>query len=211
MRNFLKEFKEFISRGNVVDLAVAVIIGAAFGAIVTALTNQIIMPLVNWVLALCGGKAGLESAYTILSAAYDENGLLDLTKSIYINWGAFISAIINFIIIALTVFTIVKIYNSAHSRVNKVKAKIKEENKKEIREEKKAAKLQAKKEGRPYKEVWKEHLENKKKTAEEEEKKIAEEQARIEAEEREKNPTQEDLLKQIRELLKENLELKSKK
>ncbi|MCQ2564650.1 MAG: MscL family protein, partial [Clostridia bacterium] len=51
MKKFFKEFKEFISRGNVVDLSVAVIIGAAFSAIVTALTDKIIMPLVNWVIA----------------------------------------------------------------------------------------------------------------------------------------------------------------
>ena len=207
MRNFFKEFKEFIARGNVVDLAIAVIIGAAFGAIVTALTNQIIMPLVNWVLALCGGSKGLESAYTILSAVYDEVGELDLTKSIYINWGAFISAIINFLIIALTVFCIVKLINKANKGFKKVSKTIASENNKDVRAEKKAVKLQAKQENRPFKEAWKEHLENKKKEAE----KAAEEQAKKEAEEKANNPTQEELLKQIKELLKENLELKSKK
>ena len=55
---FVKEFKEFAMRGNVVDMAVGVIIGGAFSAIVTALTNQIIMPLVNWVLSICVGKDG---------------------------------------------------------------------------------------------------------------------------------------------------------
>ena len=211
MRDFLKEFKEFISRGNVVDLAIAVIIGAAFGAIVTALTNQIIMPLVNWVLALCGGKEGLESAYTILSAAYDENGLLDLTKSIYIDWGAFISAIINFLIIAFTVFCIVKIINKANKGLKKAGSNLKEQNSKEVREEKKAAKLQAKQENRSYKEVLNERKEQKKKEAEEKAKLEAEEKAKKEAEEKANNPTQEELLKQIKELLKENLELKNKK
>ena len=209
MKNFFKEFKEFISRGNVVDLAIAVIIGAAFGAIVTALTNQIIMPLVNWVLALCGGKEGLESAYTILSAGYDENGLLDLTKSIYIDWGAFISAIINFLIIAFTVFTLVKIINKANKSLRKASSSLIENNKKDVREERKAVREKAKQENRPYREVWKEHVENKKKLEEELSKKQAEEQAQKEAEEKLNNPTQEELLKQIKDLLQENL--KSKK
>ena len=103
MKNFIKEFKEFISRGNIIDLAVAVIIGGAFSAIVTALTQQIIMPLVNWALAAVGGKEGLESAYTILSPGYTD-GVLDLTKSIYIDWGAFISAILNIFITLALVF-----------------------------------------------------------------------------------------------------------
>ena len=108
MKKFFKEFKEFISRGNVVDLSVAVIIGAAFSAIVTALTDKIIMPLVNWVIALCGGKNGLESAYTILSKGYDADGNFSLANSIYIDWGALIAAILNFFIIAFVIFLIIK-------------------------------------------------------------------------------------------------------
>ena len=118
MKNFWKEFKAFISRGNIVDLAVAVIIGGAFSAIVTALTNKIIMPLVNWILAVCGGAEGLESAYTILSPGYTD-GVLDLTKSIYIDWGAFIAAILNFLIIAFTIFTMLKIMMSAQGLIKK--------------------------------------------------------------------------------------------
>ena len=120
MRKFWKDFKAFISRGNIVDLAVAVIIGGAFSAIVTALTSKIIMPLVNWVLAVCGGDKGLESAYTILSPGYADDGVtLDLSKSIYIDWGAFIASIINFIIIALTIFIILKIMMSAQGLIKK--------------------------------------------------------------------------------------------
>ncbi len=142
MKKFFKEFKEFISRGNIVDLAIAVIIGGAFSAIVTALTNKIIMPLVNWVLALCVGSQGLEAAYTILSPAYQidpatgnyvvdaaGNKVLDLAASIYIDWGAFIAAIINFLIIAMTLFLIVKTINASKRGVDKfhngVKDKIK--------------------------------------------------------------------------------------
>lgn len=105
MRKFFKDFKAFISRGNIVDLAVGVIIGGAFSAIVTALTNKIIMPLINW--ALSAGGNGLESAYTFLKKVYTD-GELDLTKSIYIDWGAFITSIIDFILIALVLFIILK-------------------------------------------------------------------------------------------------------
>ena len=111
MRKFFKEFKAFISRGNIVDLAVAVIIGGAFSAIVTAFTNKIIMPCINWILSL--GGDGLTSAYTFLKPVYETGAdgvpltdaagklIYDLDKSIYIDWGAFITAIINFLIIAL--------------------------------------------------------------------------------------------------------------
>ena len=98
MKKFFKEFKTFISRGNIVDMAVGVIIGSAFSAIATALTNKIIMPLINLLLSI-GGENGLEKAYTFLKKVYDVNGELDLTKSIYVDWGAFITAIINFFII----------------------------------------------------------------------------------------------------------------
>ena len=119
MNKFYKEFKAFISRGNVIDLAVAVIIGGAFSAIVTALTNKIIMPLINWVLALIGGQDGLSSAYTFLSKAYDTEGNIDLANSIYIDWGAFITAIIDFLLIALVLFTIIKIFNASRQQFKK--------------------------------------------------------------------------------------------
>ena len=151
MKNFFKEFKEFISRGNIVDLSVAVIIGGAFSAIVTALTNQIIMPLVNWILALCGGKEGLESAYTILSAGYTD-GELDLTKSIYIDWGAFISAILNFLIIAFTLFLIVRLINRSRKRVNALHSAVKKQANREELNRKKAARARAKEKKISYKE-----------------------------------------------------------
>lgn len=118
MKKFFAEFKTFISRGNVMDMAVGMIIGSAFTAIVTALSNGILKPLINWIIALCSGgnKDALASAYTILSAAYtiDANGnkVLDLANSIYIDWGALISAIINFLLIAFVLFLIVKTFNS---------------------------------------------------------------------------------------------------
>ena len=197
MRSFFKEFKEFIKKGNVLDLAVAVIIGGAFSAIVTALTNKVIMPLVSWVLAMCGGKEGFEGAITILSRVEDAEGNLDLTQSIYIDWGAFISAILNFLIIALTVFIIVKTFNASKRRMNEVHSKVKSSNAKELKAEKKMIKAKAKEEGRPFDEVWAEYQEQKQKEAEA----LEEENKRKEEEERKNNPTQEELLKDIRELL----------
>ena len=114
MKKFFAEFKAFISRGNVMDMAVGVIIGGAFSAIVTALTNNILMPVINWVLAAIVGKDGLAGAVTILSGSAD-----DLANAIYIDWGAFISAIINFLLIALVLFLIIKAINSVHAGVKK--------------------------------------------------------------------------------------------
>lgn len=117
VKTFFGDFKKFISKGNVIDLAVGVIIGSSFSAIVTSLTNKIIMPFINFLLSLGGN--GLESAYTFLKIVYDSEGAIDLTKSIYIDWGAFITAILNFFIIAFVLFMIVRIFMKARGFVNK--------------------------------------------------------------------------------------------
>lgn len=122
-KGFFAEFKEFISRGSVIDLAVGIIIGGAFTAIVTALTGHILTPLINWLLAAIVGDKGLESARTMLSAQYDTNGDIDWGSSIYIDWGAFVSAIINFILIAFVLFVIVKSINKAKEAKAKLEAK----------------------------------------------------------------------------------------
>ena len=161
MKKMFKEFKEFISRGNVMDMAVGVIIGGAFSGIVTALTDKIIMPLVNFVLAKTGGAEGLESAYTILSAGYTD-GKLDLEKSIYINWGALIAAVLNFLIIALVIFLIVKAFNASRKKLQERAEVV---TKADLRKEREEVKAKAEKEGRKFKEVWKEHEEAKAKAA----------------------------------------------
>lgn len=110
MKKFFREFKEFISRGNILDLAVGMIIGAAFTAIVTALANHILQPLINLAIVKMLGSDGLDKAITMLSEGIDPaTGLVSLEYSIYIDWGAFISAIINFILIALVLFCIIKL------------------------------------------------------------------------------------------------------
>ena len=124
MKKFFGEFKKFITRGNVVDMAVGGIVGGAFTAIVNGLSNFVLKPLINWVLFLVLGKDSLSEIYTILEPAYktepilDENGIevgvrqvLDLTQSIYIDWGSLISAIINFFLIAFVLFVIVRAVN----------------------------------------------------------------------------------------------------
>lgn len=199
---FFKEFKEFIARGNVVDLAVAVIIGGAFGAIVTAFTNKIIMPIVNLVLSV--GGDGISSAYTFLKTAYLEDGAtIDLANSIYIDWGAFITAVIDFLIIALVVFTIVKILNISSKKLKAMEDAAKNLPLKERKELWTKAKAQAKDSEKKAKEIYASLLIER----ENDIKQKAEEDARIEAEkelaERLANPTQEDLLKEIRDLLKE--------
>ena len=215
MKKFFGEFKKFITRGNILDLAVGVIVGGAFTAIVTSLTNNIIRPLINWIIALVGGKEGLSAVYTFLSKAYtvdaEGNTIIDLANSIYIDWGLFITAIIDFFIIAFVVFLIIKAVNKARVALDELNDKLEAQTKKEYRAERKAVKAQAKAEGRKFKLVWNEHLEEKKRLAEEKAKADAEEKARIEMEAKLNNPTEQELLKQIRDLLMENKKLKKSK
>ncbi|MDE6723478.1 MAG: large conductance mechanosensitive channel protein MscL, partial [Eubacterium sp.] len=108
MKKFFKEFKEFISKGNVLDLAVGVIIGGAFSTIVTSLTDNIINPLIN-----CIGGAEIQ-------------GRIHLIGDNYIDYGAFISSVINFLIMAFIIFCIVKAVNKAmtlgHKKEEKAEA-----------------------------------------------------------------------------------------
>src|SRR6266853_2705796 len=106
----LKEFKDFMARGNVVDLAVAVIIGAAFGKIITSLVEGVIMPPIG----LLFGKVDFASLFYILNHAKgDPVSLADAkAKGIpVVAYGAFINDIINFLIIALVIFLLVKTVN----------------------------------------------------------------------------------------------------
>ena len=201
MRKFFREFGEFISRGNVIDLAVAVIIGSAFTAIVTALTSKIIMPLINWLIVAIGGKNGLASAYTILSPGYTD-GELDLAKSIYIDWGAFISAIINFLLIALVLFIIIKTINFSRERIEIMNGTIKKLSKKEVRTEIRRIKKEAKEKKVPFRKLWKEYIEEKERIKEEEKKKKEEEEKSKKLEEEKKANEQTYILREIRDLLK---------
>ena len=134
MKKFAEEFKKFIMRGNVVDMAVGVIIGSAFTAIVNGLSNFILKPLINYFLYLIFGAESLSDIHTYLKLVMKEEEILndlgevvgtvsvpDLTQSIYIDWGAFVSAVLNFFIIAIVLFSIVKIVNKVredHKELN---------------------------------------------------------------------------------------------
>lgn len=213
MKKIVGEFKTFITRGNVVDMAVGVIVGGAFTGVVNGLSNFILKPIINWLLALVLGKDGLSGAITMLSPAWttvdklDENGevimengvalterVWDLANSIYIDWGAFISAIINFFLIATVLFTIVKIINTVRASHDKMTNFVM--NGKVTKEEKKEMKAQ----GLNFRSEADVEAYRAQKQAEAE--KAAKEAEEAAALERLNNPTTEDLLKDIRELLK---------
>lgn len=194
MKKFFEEFKKFITRGNVIDMSVGVIVGGAFTSIVNGLSNYILKPIINWILALVLGSDSLSGIYTYLKEVkvkeVDANGVAtgnmvtDLTQSIYIDWGAFINAIINFLLIAIVLFTIVKVMNAladSQKRMQDMKLRI------QFKQEK----------------GWKLNRREKAFLIKEEQ----EEKERLAKEEAEKNApkplTTEDLLVEIRDLLKD--------
>lgn len=113
MKSFMKEFKEFISRGNVMDMAVGVIIGGAFTAIVTSLVNDILMPIIS----LITGGLDLSSLSIKLS---------DAEEAASLNYGAFIQAIIDFLLIAVVIFIIIKSLNKFAKKKEEAPATTKE-------------------------------------------------------------------------------------
>ncbi len=109
----VSEFREFISKGNVMDLAVGVIIGGAFGGIVTSLTNDIIMPIVG---AIFGGF-DFSNYFLPLSSAVNAPALVDARKQgAVLAYGNFITVILNFLILAFIIFLIVKAMNELRRR-----------------------------------------------------------------------------------------------
>ena len=103
--SFFADFKKFISKGNIIDLSVAVVIGAAFNKIVSSLVNDIIMPLISLV---TGGASVTDWKWVIKEATYDAAGML-LTAETAFRYGVFLQAIIDFLIVALTIFIILRI------------------------------------------------------------------------------------------------------
>ena len=208
LKKFFAEFKTFITRGNVLDMAVGVIVGGAFTAIVNGLSNFILTPLINWLLSLLTEGKGLEGAVTFLDKVMmiDEAGneVVDLTNSIYIDWGSFISAIINFLLVAFTLFVIVRAMNNFVKAREQAKLEIMEEATeklaiRKIVKEQKVSKKQAKK-------IYEEKVEAAKAAKAEEERlaaeKAAEEEAAAKAAAEEKAMANTRLLEEIRDLLK---------
>lgn len=211
MKKFFEEFKKFVTRGNVVDMAVGVIVGSSFTAIVNGLSNFILKPVINWLLALIFGKNSLSEIFTFLTRVdkvqdvLDADGTVigteivaDLEQSIYIDWGAFINAVINFFLIAFVLFTLVKIINAVRDSGTALENKIADGiPTKADRKEMKALGIKLN-----DAEAVAAYMAEKHRKAEEEAARAAaeaEEAARLE---REANPTTEELLKQILEEMK---------
>ncbi len=115
MKKFLNEFKEFIMRGNVLDLAVAVLVGAAFQSIVTSLTDNIISPVIGLFTRMNFDQLSVQIPYT----------------DVIIKYGAFITSVINFLIMALIIFLIVKVINKIMTFGRKKEEQTQEETTKE--------------------------------------------------------------------------------
>ena len=113
--SMLKEFRDFAVKGNVIDLAVGIIIGAAFGKIVDSLVNDLVMPAIN---AVLGGAVDFSNQYVVLSGSVPPGTPLAAarTSAVVLAWGRFINACITFVIQAIAVFVIIKVMNAARRR-----------------------------------------------------------------------------------------------
>lgn len=195
MKKFFADFKAFITKGNIVDLAVAVVIGGAFGKIVTSLVNDIIMPLITLIV---GGVSVADWKWVIKPEIKDAvTGAVTQAESA-LRYGNFIQTIIDFLIIAFFIFLALRILMNAQKRLGKWGEEIQAQSTKEIRAFKKELKAQGK-----TKAEIKAALAAR--AAEEEAallaKKAEEEAAKKAEEERAKNESTEALLKQIRDML----------
>ncbi len=103
---FIKEFKEFAMKGSLVDIAVAFVIGAAFGKVVSSFTDGIVSPLIG----LIGGADLSKSVCVLKAAVMDASGKV-ATEAVVLKWGEFLAAIINFIIVAFVMFMVIKAIN----------------------------------------------------------------------------------------------------
>ncbi len=124
MRKFFEEFKTFISKGNVLDMAVGVIVGGAFGAITSSLVANIITPLLAWIF----GTPNTDALNITLRAADEAAG----TEALVLGLGTFVGAIINFLVIALVLFSVIKAFNKAREVAE---AKLKKEQEEEAKPE----------------------------------------------------------------------------
>ena len=197
IQSFVGEYKKFVNRGNVVDMAVGVIVGGAFTAIVTALSGSILQPVVNFALSEWFGNAHLDGLYTVLKPAYTTNEagaeVLDLASAIYIDWSTFINAVIHFMLVALVLFCVIRAINHIREEYAEFTDKVRK--KRPSREDRRAMrKAGIKLRDKAAVAAW--YAEKAIKA--EEARLAAEEQARLD---RLANPTTEDLLKDIRSLL----------
>lgn len=118
-RSFLQEFQQFAVRGNMIDLAVGVIIGAAFSKIIDSLVSDVITPIISFIL---GGEVDFSSQYLVLRRPEGYTGpetqeALTEAGAVLFSWGNFVTVSINFILLAFVVFCLVKAVNSARNRL----------------------------------------------------------------------------------------------
>ena len=123
MKKFFAEFKEFITRGNVIDMAVAVIVGNAFKAIITALVDNVIMPLIS--LAV-GGLNFTEWKWVLTPAVLDEAGAV-VTPEVAVSYGVLIQAVIDFLIVAFCIFVALKVVLAMQTKAKELFEKKAEE------------------------------------------------------------------------------------
>ena len=119
--SILKEFREFAVKGNVIDLAVGIIIGGAFGRIVDSLVKDVVMPLIN---AMLGGAVDFSNKYWVLSGNVSPGASLDAAQKsgVVFAWGNFITVLLNFIILAFVIFWMVKAVNRVRANLDPVAA-----------------------------------------------------------------------------------------
>ena len=110
-KGFIGEFREFIARGNVMDMAVGVIIGGAFGKISTSLVNDVIMPFVS----MLTGGVDFSAWKIVLKQAVIENGE-EVAAAVTVNYGAFLATIVDFLIVAFAIFCVIKAINKMHRK-----------------------------------------------------------------------------------------------
>ena len=118
-KGFFAEFKEFISRGNVLDMAVGVIIATAFGKITTSLVNDVFMPLIGWLI----GEIDLSTLNITLSPEKLAADGTVAKEAVVIGIGTFVSAVIDFVLVALVVFLMIKAFNAAKDKAESLKKK----------------------------------------------------------------------------------------
>ena len=115
MKKFFNEFKAFAMRGNVIDLAVGVVVGGAFGKITTSLVNDIIMPLISMI---TGGVDFTQWKWVLKPAVNEivDGAIVETAAEVAVKYGSLIAVIIDFIIIAFAIFCVVKLLNSLHKK-----------------------------------------------------------------------------------------------
>ena len=113
----LKEFREFAVKGNVIDLAVGIIIGAAFGKIVDSLVKDVVMPIIN---AIFGGAVDFSNRYVVLTGNVPPGASLDAAQKsgVVFAWGNFVTVLLNFVILAFVIFWMVKAVNRVKSNLD---------------------------------------------------------------------------------------------